>query len=557
MRILRGIVLGLGVVHLGLFLFVVVSRFVYPVDAEWMTGSIRDTVVRVREGLPIYAPPSGTFVAFLYPPLYFWLSALVARALPLMIACKAVSLAATAATGVCVFRMAKRLGADRYWAWVSTALHVACFSLTLFFYDLERVDPLGAAMVAGGLAVLLGRGFDAEGRRGLAHAAGAGALLGLAFFAKQGGVFALGGAAIGLFLAGERRRAMAVAGAGGIVLVAVGGYLELTTAGWWRYYCLTLPGSHGIEPRLLSVLFITDLPKAFVLAAASVAAATWAARELLAARREGRAVQDRRMVVFGVVVVTCLVAAFSLRAHRGGWQNVLLAWTPVGCAAVGAAARRLVTLGASGERRVPEAAVLVLVVLQLLGLVFDPGDVAPSKADVAAQKTLETVVRRLEQEGDVVVTPVGNLTRSMHYHSAALYDVLRAGGPAPADHLAKVRDRAYAAILVDAPFEVHCKQKGCRDLDDAMARNYFVASRLEEHEHTGMAGFDARPRWVLRPRKVPLEGRPFTELEQRRRVEMGLAAMREQARPKGAVPEVDDAIEQIAEVPDPRWRASP
>ncbi len=544
MRALRIIVLLLGVAHVGLLLYVVSLRFAYPVDAEWMTGSIRDTVDRVKAGLPIYAPPSGEFISFLYPPLYYWLSAALARVTSTFVACKVVSVLATASAGVCVHRLARSLGADRWWSAVSVLLHVACFSLTLFFFDLERVDPLGSALVVAGVATLLG---------GETHArtAIAGAVLGLSFFAKQPGLFAFAGAFAGLLLSGERRRALVLGAAGGAVLVLLAGYLEITTGGWWRYYCMKLPGSHGIEPALLSVFFITDLPKAFVLAGGSFALIVWEARALLA-RRRGEEPADTttwKSTTMAVLLVALLAASFSLRAHRGGWQNVLLAWTPLGCAAAAAAATRASSKGGP----LVEAGALALVGLQLLGLVFDPNDVAPGPSDVRDKAKLEAAVRSLEKEGDVVVTPVGNLTKRMHYHSAALFDVLRAGDPAPADHLAALRERRYAGIFVDAPFEVHCRQRGCRDIDEAMAENYFVASRLEEREHTGMAGFDARPRWILRPRKTPLKGMTWAALEQRRRLEMGLAAMREQQRGEGAAPEVDDVIEDIAAAPDPRW----
>lgn len=552
MRALRILVLLLGAAHVGLFLYVVGARFAYPVDAEWMTGSVRDTVDRVKEGLPIYAPPSAEFVSFLYPPLYYWLASVVARFTSTFVACKVVSLASTATAGLAVAKLARSFGADRFWTAVAVLLHVAAFSLTLFFYDLERVDPLGSALVVSGIAVLLG-----GTKESFARTAAAGVLLGLSFFAKQPGLFAFAGALAGLFVAGQRKRALVFAAAGGLVLLGIGGYLEATTHGWWRYYCLKLPGSHGIEPALVSVFFITDLPKAFVLAGGSIALVAWEARAFLARRRgEEGAASAWQTTTLAVVLLALLAASFSLRAHRGGWQNVLLAWTPLGCAAAAIAATRMQTVAREGDaksKKLVEAGLLVVVLLQLLGLVFDPNDLAPGPSDVRDKQKLEAIVRELEQQGDVVVTPVGNLTKHMHFHSAALFDVLRAGDPAPPDHLANLRGRKYAAIFVDAPFEVHCKQKGCRDIDEAMARNYFVASRLEEKEHTGMAGFDARPRWILRPRKQPLEGGDWAFLDHRRRVEMGLAAMREQGRGEGAPPAVDDQIETIAAQPDPRW----
>ncbi len=544
--LLRVITLAVGLVVFGLMTSVFYARFAYPVDAEWMVGSIRDTVDRVKAGEPIYGPPSATFISFLYPPLYFWLAAALARVTSTFVACKLVSIAASLATALFVAQAARALGASRFWTAIAALLHFACFPLTLFFYDLERVDPLSATMVAWGVASLLES-------KNTGRAALSGAILGLSFFAKQPGLLAFGAAALGLFVAGERKRALAVLSGGGFVLATVALYLEVKTGGWWRYYCLTLPRSHGLEPRLVSMFFVVDLPKAFALAAGSIAMVVWTARALASARR-GEARPPWRDVVFAALVLAGMFGAWSLRSHRGGWANVLLAWTPLGCIAAGACASRLEERAArAGAARLVTGLLLTGTCLQFLACVFDPNDVSPEASDLREADRLRALVSSLEREGDVIVTPRGGLTRRTHYHSAALFDVLRAGGEAPPDYLAGLRSRAYAAILVDAPFEVHCKTPSCRAIDEALASFYFVAARLEEREHTGLAGFDARPRWVLRPRKAPLEGKERAFLEHRRNVEMGLAAMREQERGKGAAVVLDPAIEDIAGSPDPRW----
>ena len=98
-RVLLGLTYGLGVALLGLCLWVMAARLLYPIDAEWMTGAMRDGVERVRDGKPLYAAPSARFIPFVYPPLYFWLSALLARVCSSFVACKLVSLGATLAAG--------------------------------------------------------------------------------------------------------------------------------------------------------------------------------------------------------------------------------------------------------------------------------------------------------------------------------------------------------------------------------------------------------------------------------------------------------------------------
>ena len=98
-RAMRALPLAVGAALGVLSLVVVVQRFRYRIDGEWMTGAIRDGVDRLRDGQPLYAAPSARFVPFVYPPLYFWVCAALARICSTFIACKLVSIAATVAAG--------------------------------------------------------------------------------------------------------------------------------------------------------------------------------------------------------------------------------------------------------------------------------------------------------------------------------------------------------------------------------------------------------------------------------------------------------------------------
>jgi hypothetical protein len=540
---MRAVVLALGAALIILFLWVVIARFMHPVEAEWMTGSVRESVDRVRRGEQIYVAPSATFIPFVYTPIYVWLSAALAHVVSVFVACKLVSLAATLATAWGIARLATILGATRFWSVVGALLHFGTYSVTLFFFDLERVDALAAAFVVLGLVALLG------GEGGTARTALAGVIFGLAFFAKQPGLLAFAAAVSGLVLAREKRRALVVLVAGGAAFALMLGYLEVRTGGWFRYYCFTLPRSHGIEPALLSTFFLVDVPKVFVLAAGSAAIAipvAWSAVR----RRSSPEGMSWREVVFAAVVIAGVAGAFFLRSHRGGWANVIVAWTPLGCAAAAVAASRMERLAEPTVIARPVSLLLLAgVVLQMLGNAFDPNESSPSSGDLKASDRFIALVRKLEKDGEVVVTTSGSITRTPHFHAAALFDVLRAGDHAPADYLAGVRERRYVAIFARNPDEFICELDTCIELCTATLQNYFVAARLEERPKTGMIGFDGQPRWILRPRKTPLGPLPRKVLEQRMRQEMGIADMHRLA----AMPESevvpDDDIERRASEP--------
>ncbi|MDB4941854.1 MAG: hypothetical protein JWP97_1388 [Labilithrix sp.] len=541
-RVLRAIAVGLGVVLAFLTAWVVVARFRHPIDGEWMTGAIRDGVERVRDGRGLYVAPSAEFIPFVYPPVYFVIAAALAKVMPTFIACKVVSIGATACAAWAIARIARALGASSFWQAGALLLHLATYSLTLAFYDLERVDALYAAVFLVALAVLFTRTTTLG-------AAVSGALFGLSFFTKQAGLLAFLSVLVGLALAGERRRAMVFGAAGCLVLAALGGYLEIATDGWFRYYCLTLPSAHGIRAERVSIFFVQDLPKAFAIAAGSIAVSVPVLASLVRRRRlpVGASWQD---LVLASAVLASMVASFSFRAHSGGWANVLVAWLPLGCAATAVAASRA-EQAAAGTRAAPVVTALVLagLALQLAGAIFDPTELAPDRDDVAERRRFFALVRQLERQGQVLVTTTGDVTRpATSAHAAALYDVIRAGDRAPADLREGLEARRYAALFLGNPDETDCGTSACDELTSLVARFYFVAGRRHERDRNGMTGYDARPRWLLRPRQRPLSGElTKPQLLRRQEIEKGFAVMKSALVPAPREIAPSDDIEDLTD----------
>src|SRR5437867_2599 len=89
---------GLGVLYLLVYLVIALRRMSFPFELEWMEGASIGHVDRLLHGLPLYAKPSLDFTPFIYPPLYFIVSAWVAKLtgngfLPLRLVSFAASLA--------------------------------------------------------------------------------------------------------------------------------------------------------------------------------------------------------------------------------------------------------------------------------------------------------------------------------------------------------------------------------------------------------------------------------------------------------------------------------
>jgi hypothetical protein len=532
---LRELTLALGAVLALLTLWVVIQRFRYPIDAEWMTGGVRDEVERMRDGKPLYVAPSSGFIPFSSPPLYVWVCSLVARLCSTFVACKLVSLAATITTGWGIVRIARALGATRLWIDVALILFVATYALTDFSYDLERVDAFYAAVVVVGVAAVLVRSSLASTLIGAA-------LLGLAFFAKQAGLLVLAAVVVGLVLARERRRALIVGLTGALVFAVTFAALDVTSGGWFHTYCVTLPASHALHAGRASTFFIVDLPRAFAITAGSLGLSVRALR-----RRSGGATSEE--VVLASVIVSAMAAAFWLRATDGGWRNELVVWLPLGCAATAIAATRAEQAATTPRlARLTSLVMLGGVSLQILGAMFDPRELGPDRWDLADRTRFITRIRELEQQGEVIVTTAGHLTTPRSVHAAALSDLLRAGQPAPADLLEGLAARRYAAIYLGHLDELDCDRPACSALSSAILRHYFVAGRRHERNRTGTSGYDAGPRWLLRPRQHPLSAAlTAQDLQGRRRIEKGFAEMKSASSPMDVEIGPSDEIEGLAE----------
>ena len=78
-RLIRVGVFVTALVPIVIYLHVALCQLGYPFELEWMEGGAVEMVGRVLHGQALYVAPSLHYVPYTYPPLYFWMSALVAK----------------------------------------------------------------------------------------------------------------------------------------------------------------------------------------------------------------------------------------------------------------------------------------------------------------------------------------------------------------------------------------------------------------------------------------------------------------------------------------------
>lgn len=494
-----------------------------------MTGAILEHVERVRAGKPLYAAPSEQWVPFLYPPLFYVLAA-KATALfggtsdPVLFATRSVSLAATGVAAASIAFLARGLRASPFWIAGAVFLFFGAYSYVEYWYDLERCDTLAVALLLAASAVYV-HGPSAV------TAALSGALMGAAVFAKQPAWAFVGAGAVGLGAARRGRDALAFAAAALLVEVPTAAWLDATTGGFYRFYCVTVPSSHGMALKLFTVFFVRDVAKAWLLLAATTLVA-WQGLPLVQRAwrtKDALAGDDLRFVFFASQLGAAFAASASSRLHIGGWPNVLMFWSSFACPAVAVVATRLDAKGVVAASLTTSAALL----LQLGLFAFDPTDVIPEAPHQRAAARVRAVVARLEEHGEVFSLVRGHLTRTHHPHAAALNDVLRMpsskGGGVPPSILEAFTTQRFAGVVLNDMYDLDLRNIIGRrsELHDVVLARYFVAVRLgDERTAKAVIGFPARPTWVLRPRKHPLPDASAEELDRRAAIEQGLAEAR-------------------------------
>src|SRR5262245_30634248 len=430
MRIARLLALGGALLHLGLFGYVAAARFRYPWELDWLSGAILDHIERLHQGLAqLYTAPSVNWISYPYPPLHYWVSGWMMRILPGFQGLRLLSILCTLIIAGWVWRLSRSHGGSRFWATIATGLFFAGYSLTDYWYDLERCDMLALALLGIGTVVLT-ESTTAVG------AAITGVLFALACLTKQTALIALVLVPGALLLRGEGRRVLALLGAAAAVLVPAVLFINIRTHGWFLFYAVHMIRVHGIEPRLLFMFVTQDLGRALLLTVATIAALM---------------TQFRKPTAFGGMLAAGFIAALWGRLHMGGWANVLMFWIPFACVAFAVVATRIEALLIGHPFAMRASALLAgLVMAQFALMAFDPENQVPDANRAMWAAKFVDKVHQLEREGEVLVVGRGHVTTPRHFHHNALLDVLRIPGQTfPADLVDAIRAHRFGAIVLD------------------------------------------------------------------------------------------------------------
>ena len=483
----ESLVAVLAMLFLAAYAYIAVRRAAYPFDLEWMEGSLVQHVARIRDGLPLYGRPTLAFTPFLYPPLYYYVSAAAARVtgvgfLPLRL----VSIASSGVVFWFLFRLAQRETGRVYAGLLAVGLFAATYRLGGAWLDLARNDSLLLALMMGALYLM-------RWRESTAGWAGAGALLALAALTKQTAVMMAPPLLLYALLVDWRRALILASTFAGLTAIAVAA-LNSGTHGWFLFYVVRLPGAiqrHAPErPPLWTIPLITALPVAMSLAIATlVAARPW---------------RDRRHAFWPLAALSGVGAALAASLHVGAYDNV---WLPayLSISVLAAMASPIICERVqAGYRPAIRLIVAGLAAFQLAALRYSVAAQIPSAGDVTMARQLSERLADARGESFVpyhafVPTPAGPV---MHAHAWAIHDVLRGGDAAAAAALSGEIHEAFA----DARFRLVVLDKVEPWMEPELERSYRLAgAAMRPDSLWTRTGYHTHPRWIYVPSDV--EGR--------------------------------------------------
>jgi hypothetical protein len=418
-----------GLVAIGAYLFVALSRLGYPFALEWLEGNSLVEVHRILAGQPLYPAPTAGYVPDGYPPLYFFVSAAVARVLGVSyLSLRLVSLASALACFALLARLVQRETGSLAAGTAAAGVFAATYFATGTWFDVARVDSLFLALSLGGL-------YAARWMRGPHGAIAAGVLLAAAALTKQTGL-AEAVVVTAVLLAGPRRRLGGVAALTAVTVLGLSTLvLALTSGGWYLYYVFKLMSEHSLTGSNFGWFWTALLTTLGLAAGAAVIAARRVPLVLLAG------------------CAALAVEGYAALVHSGGGINdVLPAYLAVALLA------GLALGGESAWWASTAAGVLVLAQSAFLLTGLHPATQIPGRADRVVGERLLAGLRAL---GGTIVIPADpglNLLAGLPptAHQDAAYDVLRATDQTAIASFTRsaadaVAARRFSAIITDGP----------------------------------------------------------------------------------------------------------
>jgi 4-amino-4-deoxy-L-arabinose transferase-like glycosyltransferase len=436
-RLLRILTLIFGALVAILYIWVALSRMNYPFDLEWIEGGMTEIVRRILIGQSMYVPPSVNFTPFLYPPVYFYLTALVAKFtgfgfFPLRL----VSFSASCISGATIFAIIRRETRNDFAAIIAACLFFAMFYAAGAWLDIARVDSLFLAFI------LLTFYFIPITQTGYALLAGLFAAL--AILTKQTALIICLPLALYLFVT-NWKRGLIFSATTALIVGIVTLWFNIQSDGWYVYYVFTLLNQQ--TEWLIADIFIFWNRDLIAPLGIATLLSTFYLLNLFFRDR-------KRFFFWTTLLIGCFLGSYLTRVKVGGAANVLL---PLYAVLAILFALGINEIFALNPNPIHKNLLYIAILFQFISLSYNPFAQIPTPADIKAGNGLVKYISSVN--GEVYIpdhTYLSSLANKQSFaHFSAVWDVTRgdvqdAGKTMLTNDLAStICHQQFAAIIVD------------------------------------------------------------------------------------------------------------
>ena len=491
LRLMEYTLLFSTVTSLAIYLWIAYYRLQYPFELEWIEGGVVDQVQRIVHGGSIYVAPGINFVPFLYPPLYFYLSAAASLIFgggffPLRL----VSFVASLVTFASIFLIVRATTKNGWAALLALGLFASTFRVTGAWLDIARVDSLFLALWLLFVYMVISK------EKSLFHAILAGGLAALAFLTKQTALI-LCLPILAYFVWRNWKYALSLIVTFALIVGITTLIFNLASGGWYTYYVFDLL-SQQTEwiPSAFISFWTTDLLSHLPLAI------LFAAFFLI-----GRPDQNRQTLLqWFLILLGALAGAFLTRVKLGGYDNVLLPAYAAIAILFGLGLHELLKITdqfQSDYKTRAKVLIHLACLSQLVILFYNPYAQLPTNADRKAGNQLVQLIAGVK--GDVFLVDHGYIStlagKKTYAQHSAIWDILRGNQQTPGRTLLEedltnaIRHQAFDMIILDSDWN-YC----CKEIDKYYSKTGVVFQ--DETVFYPVTGGEKRPTYIYVPKKL-------------------------------------------------------
>ncbi len=412
-------------------------RIPFPGALAWLESNSYYQMLRVLAGHDLYVEPSLEYVPFLYPPLYFYVSALLACItgpgfFPLRLVSYLASLGSMALIGYIVSRESHRRSAG-LWA---AGLFAATYSMSATYFDMGRVDSLFLFLFLGALATVR----FVPGIKGCLLA---GLLLAGAALTKQTGLILSLPLLLYVFLFRSRPQALCFTGVFILLTSLLNLGLNTASGGWYFFYTFTLPGQHQILWGRMGSFWLQQ-----ILAPLGIITCMAVSTFFLNPFKKSRKI----ILLYAPTLMAMLATTCMHWMKIAAYKNVLI---PAHAALAIGAGLALAAAPTNWIRRL----FLVAACIQFALLYYNPLQILPTADNADTVRSAVAAIKNIE--GEVLAPANGYLPvmagKKHSAHISCINDILFAEPGPIHDRLAiefrdAIRNKQFTAILLDRKF---------------------------------------------------------------------------------------------------------